>query len=76
MKISRLVGQVKLLNSDKEGVGTGKRPSSLYVTAELCAYGEVLGLPSRTPFAECFGGNTQWASWITFPIKVTHLPML
>lgn len=44
--------------------------SSLYVEAELCAYGRRLGLPQRTPFVACTQQGCVWDSTLTFPTKV------
>jgi len=51
-------------------------PTALYVEAQLCAYGQTLGLPSRTRWASPVDGACTWSDWLTFPIKVVLGPVL
>ncbi len=46
------------------------QPVALYVEAQLCAYGETLGLPCRTRWASPEDGVCSWSDWLAFPIKV------
>ena len=51
----------------------GARPSALCVEARLHSYGEPLGIPARTPWAEAGGGGAAWDAWLAFPLKYRDL---
>ena len=73
LRVNQLLGVFSLLNSNLNGK---RRPSSLYVTAELSSSGHSLGVQLRTPFTESDGHGAQWDSVLKFPIKVSVLDKL
>lgn len=74
MRVDHLVG--RLLDNSKPKLGEGTQGSeyrsapALYVIGQLCAFGEVLGLPARAPIAQVRPDGCSWGSVLSFPLKV------
>jgi hypothetical protein len=70
------------LHADDDGGGSARaaaaaaiavpatRPSAVYVAASLVAGGEVLGLETRSAYAEAGPAGAAWSEWVTFCVKV------
>lgn len=48
-------------------------PSAVYVEGWISSYGERLGIPARTPWADASQGGAGWDAWLAFPIKYRDL---
>lgn len=74
VRVDHLVGQ--LLDNSNPKLGkiaqnAGDRGApALYVIGQLCAFGEVLGLPARLPIAQARPDGCSWGSVLSFPLKV------
>ncbi len=55
---------------DEDSPGPSGRFPALYVVGQLCAFGEVLGLPARAPIAQATAEGCTWGFILYFPIKV------
>lgn len=71
LRIDRLLGCLPTYREANGGAGT--RPSALCVEGRLCSYGEPLGIPARTPWAEAVHSGASWDAWLSFPIKYRDL---
>ena len=80
VRVDRLLGRLPALQHtrgvDGDAGGEEARTPALYVVAALCALGEVLALPARSPYAQAAQDGCSWGAWLTFPIKVPPLLML
>ncbi|KAK9811578.1 hypothetical protein WJX72_006428 [[Myrmecia] bisecta] len=75
VRVDKLLGRLPAyLDCTPEDLVEGVRPSSLYVVGQLCAHGEVLGLPSRSRYAEAGLQDCTWGTWLAFPVKYRDLP--
>lgn len=81
VRVDHLVGQ--LLDNSNPKIGKGVQSSgdrgapALYVIGQLCAFGEVLGLPARAPIAQARPDGCSWGSVLSFPLKVgAHMMFL
>lgn len=52
-------------------ISADSRLPALYVVGQLCAFGEVLGLPARAPIAQARDDGCTWESLLSFPLKVS-----
>ncbi len=76
VRVDHLVGQLR--DKGKHNIGQGGGGGSLdegvapafYVVGQLCAFGEVLGLPARAPIAQARSDGCSWGSILSFPLKV------
>ena len=75
MRVDRLIGKFKVLNSSCSN-GEAARPSSLYAVGDLCSGGKKLGLSCQTTFAESSGADAHWGSLLQFPNKVPNAAAL
>ena len=79
VRLDHLNGLIKNVDGrlDKGCLGTGCVNSAcfpaLYVTGQLCAFGEVLGLPARAPITQATAEGCTWAHILCFPIKVPSI---
>ena len=55
---------------DDEGSSPSGCYPALYVVGQLCAFGEVLGLPAHAPIAVATADGCSWGSILSFPLKV------
>ena len=62
---------------DEDGPGPSGRYPALYVVGQLCAFGEVLGLPAHAPISVATADGCSWGSILSFPLKVppAHQPI-
>lgn len=77
MRVDQLVGLLVESNGAKASNGSadgdGRGAPAFYVVGQLCAFGEVLGLPARAPMAQSTPDGCSWGSVLSFPLKVgTH----
>ena len=81
VRIDNLIGSIYDDSQDASSNGMhdangeqnlGTRAPSLYAVGQLCAFGEVLGLPARAPIVSASPSGCTWGSVISFPLKV-HL---
>eukprot|EP00887_Chlorella_sp_A99_P006299 scaffold3.g6299.t1 len=70
--VDRLQGCLPVYR-EAERRGAPVRPSALQVEARLCSYGEVLGIPARTQYAEADWSGASWCAWLSFPVKYRDL---
>ncbi len=85
MRIDSLIGSIYDGSQDSSPVGgtsaTGglgpddTRAPALYVVGQLCAFGEVLGLPARAPIVPASPSGCSWGSVLSFPLKVGYIPL-
>ncbi len=74
LRIDRLLGSLPAYReAEATDGGAGPRPSALCVEGRLCCYGEALGIPARTPWAEAGPSGASWDTWLSFPIKYRDL---
>ena len=74
VRVDRLLGCLPAYRkAEVGGSAGGVRPSALQVEARLCSYGEPLGIPARTPWAEAGSGGAAWDTWLSFPLKYRDL---
>ncbi|BDA44872.1 phosphatidylinositol 3-kinase VPS34 [Coccomyxa sp. Obi] len=77
VRVDHLVGH--LLDNSNPKLGKGAQSSgdrgapALYVIGQLCAFGEVLGLPTRAPIAQARPDGCSWGSVLSFPLKYCDL---
>ena len=77
MRIDRLLGRLPALqharqaalDADADACPPEARAPALYVVAALCALGEVLALPARSPYAPASADGCTWGAWLAFPVK-------
>ncbi len=78
VRIDRLLGRLPALQHarpvDGDAGGEEARAPALYVVAALCALGEVLALPARSPYTPATQDGCTWGAWLTFPIKARAAP--
>lgn len=73
VRVDRLLG---CLPADAQDPAGEPRPAALCVEGRLCSYGEALGIPARTTWAEAGAGGgaaAPWDTWLAFPIKYRDL---
>lgn len=70
LRVDRLLG---CLPAYREADGEPLRPSALAVEGRLCSYGEALGIPARTAWAEAGSEGAAWDAWLAFPLKYRDL---
>ncbi len=79
VRIDSLIGSIFDGNEGTRSSGTtpvngghdpGTRAPALYVVGQLCAFGEVLGLPARAPIVPASSSGCSWGSVLSFPLKV------
>lgn len=77
MRVDRLLGCLPAYREAAAGgegdSGCAPRPSALCVEGRVCSYGEPLGIPARTPWAEAGPAGASWDAWLSFPIKYRDL---
>ncbi|CAK0784160.1 hypothetical protein CVIRNUC_007363 [Coccomyxa viridis] len=82
VRIDNLVGSIYANSQDLSASGpqasnasngAAARPPALYAVGQLCAFGEVLGLPARAPFVTASASGCSWGSVISFPLKYCDL---
>eukprot|EP00878_Enallax_costatus_P036478 GHUV01040968.1.p1 GENE.GHUV01040968.1~~GHUV01040968.1.p1 ORF type:complete len:502 (+),score=176.25 GHUV01040968.1:517-2022(+) len=73
VKVCSLFGTLPCLKSRQYQLGSF-RPSAVFVVAQLVASGEVLGLETKTTYAETTVEGCSWAEWLTFCAKYRDLP--
>ena len=77
VRIDRLLGRLPVLQHARQAALDGdadacppeSRAPALYVVAALCALGEVLTLPARSPYAPASADGCTWGAWLAFPVK-------
>ena len=70
VRVDHLVGQLRAKGSPKVGTNDEGTAPALYGVGQLCAFGEVLGLPARAPIAQARSDGCSWGSILSFPLKV------
>ncbi len=74
LRVDRLLGCLPAYReTDEAGADGGVPPSALCVEGRLCSYGEPLGIPARTAWAEAGTAGAGWDTWLAFPIKYRDL---
>eukprot|EP00967_Tisochrysis_lutea_P082942 scaffold115013_cov21-Tisochrysis_lutea.AAC.2 len=65
-----------LLPSQKQQLQdvSGSRSTAVYVVASLTAGGNILGLETRTTYAESNACGSEWGEWLVFCVKYRDLP--
>lgn len=74
LRVDRLLGCLPAYREVDAAAGDGGvPPSALCVEGRLCSYGEPLGIPARTVWAEAGTAGAAWDTWLAFPIKYRDL---